>query len=84
MKIKICHIITMLELGGAQGNTLYTVSNLDKSMFDAALIAGPGGILDDDAKKTENIDLYFVPQLVRQVNPIKDIVPRIKVALLCG
>jgi len=82
MKIKICHIITMLELGGAQGNTLYTVSNLDKSMFDAALIAGPGGILDDDAKKTENIDLYFVPQLVRQVNPIKDIVALFKLRKL--
>ena len=30
-RIKVCHIITKLELGGAQQNTLFTVGNLNQS-----------------------------------------------------
>jgi len=39
-RIKIAHIITLLELGGAQENTLYTCENLDKNKFDACLANG--------------------------------------------
>jgi glycosyltransferase involved in cell wall biosynthesis len=64
----------MLELGGAQGNTLYTVDNLDKTRFDVVLICGPGGILDNQATEIRNVKLYYVSSLIRQVNPIKDFV----------
>jgi len=70
-KIKVAHIITMLELGGAQENTLYTCENLDKAKFDAFLITGPGGILD---KKTANIRTYFIKELVREISPGCDII----------
>ena len=47
----VAHIITKLELGGAQQNTLYTVENLDRSKYKVILISGNGGLLDSDAKK---------------------------------
>jgi len=72
-KIKVIHIITMLEMGGAQGNTLFTVANLDRCKFDVGLIAGPGGILDQDAKAIPDLNLTFVPALIRQVQPVKDL-----------
>jgi len=72
-KLKVIHIITMLELGGAQGNTLFTVTNLDRNRFRVGLITGPGGILDEDAKKIPDLDLRFVPALVRPVRPLKDL-----------
>ncbi len=52
-RLRILHIITKLELGGAQQNTLYTVKNLDKAKFEVGLIAGPGGILDSEAKSDQ-------------------------------
>jgi len=70
-KINVVHIITKLELGGAQVNTVYTCENLDERNFDAFLITGPGGILTDQFKKKER--LFIAPDLVRQINPIKDI-----------
>src|SRR2546426_2299655 len=63
----------MLEMGGAQGNTLFTVANLDRNRFQVGLISGPGGILDDEARHIADIDLKFVPTLVRQVHPVKDL-----------
>lgn len=77
-KIKIAHIITKLELGGAQTNTLYTVENLDKTKFTVVLICGKGGILDNDAKKIKNIKLIFLNFLIRKINPIKDILALIE------
>jgi glycosyltransferase involved in cell wall biosynthesis len=70
-KLKVVHIITKLELGGAQINTVYTYENLDRKNFDAYLLCGPGGILTDKVKKKEH--LFIVKDLVRQINPLKDL-----------
>ena len=70
-KTKVVHIITKLELGGAQINTIYTYENLDKSKFEPFLISGPGGILTDKVNKKENF--FIIHDLVRQINPIKDL-----------
>mgnify|MGYP001085793864 CR=1 FL=1 len=78
MKIKVCHIITKLELGGAQKNTLYTVSNLNSEKFDVFLITGVGGILDEKAKK-QSYKKYFLKNLVREISPINDIIAIIKI-----
>lgn len=72
-KIKVCHIITKLELGGAQRNTLYTVSHLNKDKFETVLIAGKGGILDQEAQALEGTRSYFVSTLIRQINPVMDL-----------
>ena len=72
MKAKVIHIITKLELGGAQQNTLYTVEHLDRERFEVALWAGGGGILNDDAEKLEDVDFTIVPELVREIRPARD------------
>jgi glycosyltransferase involved in cell wall biosynthesis len=69
--IRVCHVITLLELGGAQENTLYTVSHL-KAPFVPSLVCGPGGILDEDAKRI-GIRVRFVPSLARAVRPARDL-----------
>ena len=66
----------MLELGGAQRNTLYTAEHLDPQRFEVQLLAGPGGILDEEARKLaarHGIALGFIPSLIRPVRPFKDL-----------
>ena len=68
--IKVAHIITRLDFGGAQANTLYTASALDRRRFDAFLVAGPGGILESG---TEPGRLLVARRLVREISPVKDL-----------
>ena len=70
-KIKIAVIITKLELGGAQKVAISICEKLDKNKFDPFLICGCGGILDKETK--EKIRVIFVKNLVREINPIKDL-----------
>jgi len=77
--IKVCHIITMLELGGAQRNTLFTVEHLDKTKFTTLLITGPCGILDKEAAHIPGIKTFFVPEIVRQINPLNDLMAVYKI-----
>lgn len=81
-KVKVVHIITKLELGGAQQNTLYTVEHLDKNLFDVYLLSGRGGILDGFAKslvKNSGVKVIFISTLVREINIIKDILAFIEI-----
>jgi glycosyltransferase involved in cell wall biosynthesis len=70
-KIRVVHLITKLELGGAQVNTIYTYEHLEGNSFDAYLVSGPGGILTDRIEKKENF--YEIPHLIRAINPVKDL-----------
>ncbi|MGE4385610.1 MAG: glycosyltransferase family 4 protein [Endomicrobiaceae bacterium] len=69
-KIKICIIITKLELGGAQKVALALCERIDLNRFDPFLICGCGGILDKEISRT--IRVYFVKDLVREISPYKD------------
>ena len=69
----VCHIITKLELGGAQENTLFTVSHLDPARFRPILIAGEPGLLDDEARKLPGVEFHRVPSLVRELRPLSDL-----------
>lgn len=71
-RIKVAHIITKLELGGAQQNTLYTVTNLNRTLFEPYLIAGPGGLLDDEAMDLKDVSVRFCGELSRPIRPIAD------------
>ena len=73
MKHTICHIVTKLELGGAQFTTLFTVANLDRVRFRPILITGEPGLLDDEARKLEGVEFYQVPSLVRLIRPWRDL-----------
>ncbi|RLA94274.1 MAG: glycosyltransferase family 1 protein, partial [Deltaproteobacteria bacterium] len=50
MKARVVHIITKLELGGAQQNTLWTVRHLDRRAFEPYLITNDQGLLVQQAK----------------------------------
>ncbi len=70
-KIKVIHIITKMELGGAQQNTLFTVSNLDPEKYETFLLTGTEGELMNETKKFVN--LFIVKDMVREIRPLKDI-----------
>ena len=70
--ITVVHVITKLELGGAQQNTLYTCKNLDSNKYKVILIYGPGGLLDEQARSIEHIQTIEVPELVRAISPLND------------
>ena len=69
--LKVVHIITKLELGGAQVNTVYTYEHLDDTRFETYLLSGPGGILTDKIQKKDRF--ITIKDLVRPINPIKDL-----------
>ncbi|HEV8702724.1 MAG TPA: glycosyltransferase family 4 protein [Candidatus Polarisedimenticolia bacterium] len=69
--VRVCHVITRLELGGAQDNTLYTVSHLG-APFVPSLLCGPGGILDEEASRL-GVPVRFVPSLQRPIRPHRDL-----------
>lgn len=71
---RVLHIITMLELGGAQQNTLYTCAHLDRDSFTPVLACGPGGMLDAEALALPGVETHFVPSLVREIHPGRDLV----------
>jgi glycosyltransferase involved in cell wall biosynthesis len=71
-RIKLLHILTKLELGGAQKNVLGILSGLDPKKYDIHLITSHG-LLDEDAKKIDHIHLVFCPFLRRSLNPFFDV-----------
>ncbi|GAB4227736.1 MAG: glycosyltransferase family 4 protein [Acidobacteriota bacterium] len=69
----VCHVITRLELGGAQQNTLYTCAHLDRQRFAVQLVSGPGGLLDDEARRLPDVTYEQCPALHREVRPGRDV-----------
>jgi glycosyltransferase involved in cell wall biosynthesis len=68
----VAHIVTKLELGGAQQNTLFTVSHLAAARFRPILIAGEPGLLDEEARSLAGVEFYQIPSLARPISPWKD------------
>ncbi len=66
------HVITKLELGGAQQNTLFTVAHLDRGRFSPVLLHGPDGILDAEAAALPGMRVETIPHLIREVRPVAD------------
>ena len=69
----VCHVITKLELGGAQEVALYAVSHLDRSKFRPLLVTGPGGLLTDEAKTLPGVDVHVLSSLTRHVHVLADL-----------
>ena len=72
-RAKVVHIVTRLELGGAQQNTLHTVRSLDRARFSPLLICGPGGLLDDEARRDLSFRTLFLDSLAPPVAPALDL-----------
>jgi glycosyltransferase involved in cell wall biosynthesis len=72
-KYKLVHVITRLDLGGAQQNTLFCVRHHDRERFDVELVAGQGGVLDDEARAIPDAGVHIVPYLEHAISPWKDL-----------
>jgi glycosyltransferase involved in cell wall biosynthesis len=73
MKPKVFHVITKLELGGAQKVTLMTLERLPRDRYDVSLITNPEGLLVDWANRIPNLTRYWMPSLIREVRPLQDL-----------
>ncbi len=78
----ICHIITKLELGGAQEVALHVVSHLDPAKYRAVLISGPGGLLTEEARRLPHVEVNIVPALGRTIHPFADLVAFVQLTKL--
>jgi glycosyltransferase involved in cell wall biosynthesis len=73
MPVKVAHLVTRLDLGGAQQNTLHTVRHLDRTLFEPLLICGRGGMLDDETASDTAFRTVFVDSLHRDIAPFFDL-----------
>lgn len=70
-RAKVCEVITMMELGGAQRLALQIGRSLDRSRFDPLLVSGTEGPLVAEARDLGDRAL-FLPSLVRPIAPLSD------------
>ena len=75
----VVHLITKLELGGAQLNTVHTVEHLDPNCFDTYLLSGPGGLLEPQLAGAGR--MILIPALTRDIRLGKDL--RALFSLIC-
>ncbi len=71
--LRVLHAITMLELGGAQRNTLDTVSGLDRGAFEVGLACAARGDLLAEARGLADVELFELPHLRRELRPLDDL-----------
>lgn len=72
-RIRVVQIITKLELGGAQQITLHACRYLDRRRFEVVLVTGSQGELMEEARAVPDCRLELVPDLVREVSPVRDL-----------
>jgi len=74
--MKVLHVITESNLGGAQRNTLLTVKGLIRRGFDVHVACGPHGPGDAEALPREatacGATVHRISSLVRRINPVMD------------
>ena len=79
--IPVIHLITRLIVGGAQENTLYTATLLDPKRFMIQVLSGAQtgaeGSLIEEARQ-QGIQLIILPELVRQISPVHDLLALLK------
>lgn len=77
LPIPVLHPITRLIVGGAQENTLFTAERLDRQLYSVTVICGPqtgseGSLIAEGMER--GIDIKIIPELVREINPLKDLI----------
>jgi glycosyltransferase involved in cell wall biosynthesis len=73
MKTKVFHVITKLELGGAQKVTLMMLERFPRDRYEVGLVTGPEGILVERANRIPFLSRFWIPNFVREVRPIQDL-----------
>lgn len=82
-KLNVLHIISKLELGGAQLNTLYTLRHLNKQCFHPVLVTGPQGILVEEAKKMKGVEVILLSEFRREINLVLDLITVLRLYQIC-
>src|SRR2546427_5780837 len=82
MRAKVFHVITKLDLGGAQKVTLMTLERLPRDRYELALITSPEGLLVDWANQIPGLRRIWIPSIVRDLRPLKDLEALSKLWLL--
>ncbi|MDP8230929.1 MAG: glycosyltransferase family 4 protein [Candidatus Gorgyraea atricola] len=77
--MRVCHVITKPELGGAQLSTLNILTNLPTDKYDLSIVTSPKGILASEIRDIKGVKSHFIPSLVRNINPIADIIAFISI-----
>ncbi len=84
-KIEVCHIIAKMVYGGASIGTLHLVEKLNSKLFTCTIIHGlqsenEGRLM---AKvKEKNLKFITLPELVREINLIKDFLTFLKLVTI--
>jgi len=74
-KLKICHIITRMIVGGAQENTFLSCLGQIEAGHDVTLITGPSPGPEGELLSRwnhPNLKIFENPFLVREISPLKD------------
>ncbi len=71
-RLTIVHVLTQLELGGAQLSTLSVLQHLSSPRHQLHLVVGPGGPLLAEACRLPHVTLHQIPHLQRSIRPILD------------
>ena len=71
-KIRILHVVTRLEMGGAQKNVLQILSGLDPDRYEPYLVASTGP-LAEEARQIPHLVMALTSWLRRRPNPVCDI-----------
>ncbi|MCM8813984.1 MAG: glycosyltransferase family 4 protein [Candidatus Omnitrophica bacterium] len=72
-KIPIAHVITTLELGGAQKHALSLIGRLDPEKYERHFICGAEGQLRAEAERLQGVRVTVVPFLKRRIAPCSDL-----------
>jgi glycosyltransferase involved in cell wall biosynthesis len=69
----VVHVITQLELGGAQEIAMLFCRHLATRGFDVHLVAGKGGLLDEEAMRLPGVSFHYDDSLARELRPVRDV-----------
>lgn len=75
-------VITRLELGGAQQMVLNLLRQLPRRKYQLYLVAGRGGLLDEEARSLEQVEVHLWPGFKHPIRPLQDIVNLLRLAAL--
>ena len=80
-KMKICHVITRMIVGGAQENTLLTIKGHVEKGHESVLVTGFSPGREGELLKNVELPPFRIetfPELVRELSPFKDLMAVIK------
>lgn len=69
---KVCYVITLPDLGGAQSHVYEIMSGMKQYGYEAVLLVGKRGWLTEKADEL-GIKTYVIESMVREISPLKDL-----------